>query len=158
MKLADEVRVVDADTHMTERHDLFTSRAPKGYEDRVPLVQVIDGLPMWTLEGVPLGPARPGGVIDLQGDKHAFEETKKHGIDWVHQGAWDWEYRLGVMDECGIHAQIVYPNAVGIGGQNLANATQDPAEAIPFHSAYNRSPVSVPIAFRPGARTTAAAG
>jgi cytochrome P450 len=35
---------------------------------------------------------------------------------------------------------------------------QDPAEAIPFHSAYNRSPVSVPIAFRPGARTTAAAG
>ena len=31
VKLAEEVRVVDADTHMTERHDLFTSRAPKGY-------------------------------------------------------------------------------------------------------------------------------
>jgi cytochrome P450 len=29
---------------------------------------------------------------------------------------------------------------------------QDPAEPIPFHSAYNRSPVSVPIAFRPGSR------
>ncbi len=31
---------------------------------------------------------------------------------------------------------------------------QDPAEPIPFHSAYNRSPVSVPIAFRPGARAS----
>jgi predicted TIM-barrel fold metal-dependent hydrolase len=137
MKLADGVRVVDADTHMTERHDLFTSRAPKGYEDRVPLVQEVDGLPMWTLEGVPLGPARPGGVIDLQGDKHAFEETKKHGIDWVHQGAWDWEYRLGVMDECGIDAQIVYPNAVGIGGQNLAKATQDPVLRLLCVELYN---------------------
>jgi cytochrome P450 len=35
---------------------------------------------------------------------------------------------------------------------------QDPAEPIPFHSAYNRSPVSVPIAFRPGERSTVAAG
>jgi predicted TIM-barrel fold metal-dependent hydrolase len=34
--------------------------------------------------------------------------------------------RLDLMDECGIHAQVVYPNAVGIGGQNLAKATADP--------------------------------
>jgi hypothetical protein len=29
---------------MTERHDLFTERAPKGYEDKVPHVERIDGL------------------------------------------------------------------------------------------------------------------
>ena len=28
-KLADDLRIIDADTHLTERHDLFTSRAPE---------------------------------------------------------------------------------------------------------------------------------
>ena len=68
MKLADEVRVIDADTHMTERHDLFTARAPKAYLDRVPQVKEIDGKPHWVVDGsVDLGPARGGGVIDRNG-------------------------------------------------------------------------------------------
>jgi predicted TIM-barrel fold metal-dependent hydrolase len=120
VRLAEEVRVIDADTHMTERHDLFTERAPKGFEDRVPRVVEIDGAPWWVVDGdVPLGPARPGGVVDVNGDKHPFAETRVHSIDWVHKGAWDPEARLQVMDECGIHAQVVYPNAIGIGGQSL---------------------------------------
>jgi predicted TIM-barrel fold metal-dependent hydrolase len=127
MKLADEVRVIDADTHMTERHDLFTSRAPKGYEDRVPRVVDIDGAPHWVVdEAVDLGPARGGGVIDRAGNKYAFEECKLNGIDWVHQGAWDREARLAYMDENGFYAQVLYPNAIGIGGQRLANDVHDP--------------------------------
>ena len=126
MKLADEVQVIDADTHMTERHDLFTSRAPKGYEDRVPRVTDVNGQATWTIEGVPLGPARAGGVIDRDGNKFPFEETKVWGIETVHMGAYDPVERLKVMDESGIHAQVIYPNAVGIGGQNLAKATEDP--------------------------------
>ena len=125
-ELVDDVRVIDADTHMTERHDLFTSRAPKGFEDRVPRVTDVDGVATWTIEGNVLGPARAGGVIDRDGNKYPFEETKVWGIDRVHLGAWDPEARLAVMDESGIHAQVVYPNAVGIGGQNLARATDDP--------------------------------
>ena len=128
MKLADEVRVIDADTHMTERHDLFTARAPKAYIDRVPQVKEIDGKPHWVVDGsVDLGPARGGGVIDRNGDKFPFEECKLNGIDWVHQGAWDPEARLKVMDESGIWAQVLYPNAIGIGGQTLANEVKDPA-------------------------------
>jgi predicted TIM-barrel fold metal-dependent hydrolase len=126
VELADDFRVIDADTHMTERHDLFTSRAPKGFEDRVPRVTEIDGAAWWTIEGAPLGPARAGGVIDRDGNKFPFEETKVWGIDRVHLGAWDPEARIQVMDESGIHAQVIYPNAVGIGGQNLAKATDDP--------------------------------
>lgn len=127
MKLADEVRVIDADTHMTERHDLFTSRAPQGYAERVPRVVDIDGKPHWVVEdSVVLGPARGGGVIDRHGEKFPFEECKLNGIDWVHQGAWDPEARLAVMDECGIWGQVLYPNAIGIGGQTLANEVHDP--------------------------------
>ena len=127
MSLADEVRVIDADTHMTERHDLFTSRAPKGYEERVPRVVPIDGKPHWVVEDkIDLGPARGGGVVDRNGDKFPFEECKLNGIDWVHQGAWDPEARLAVMDECGIWGQVLYPNAIGLGGQTLANEVHDP--------------------------------
>jgi len=28
------VKVIDVDTHLTEPHDLWTSRAPRGFEDR----------------------------------------------------------------------------------------------------------------------------
>ena len=31
------------------------------------------------------------------------------------------------MDELGIHAQVIYPNAIGLGGQNLVNSVDDPA-------------------------------
>ena len=68
--LAEGLRVVDADSHMTERHDLFTERAPKGYEDRVPHVERIDGVDMWVIEGKTFGRAGSGGTIDHEGKKH----------------------------------------------------------------------------------------
>lgn len=127
MKLSDEVRIIDADTHMTERHDLFTSRAPEKYKDLVPRVRNIDGKPWWIVDrDVRLGPARGGGVIDRAGEKYPFEECKHNGIDWVHQAAWDPEARLEWMDQNGFHAQVLYPNAIGIGGQTLANEVHDP--------------------------------
>ena len=127
MKLAEETRVVDADTHMTERHDLFTSRAPKEYVDLVPRVTEIDGKPHWVVgEKVDLGPARGGGVVDRQGNKYPFEECKLNGIDWIHQAAWDPQARLALMDECGVYAQVLYPNAIGIGGQAIAQNVDDP--------------------------------
>jgi predicted TIM-barrel fold metal-dependent hydrolase len=47
------------------------------------------------------------------------------GIDDVHAGASSIEPRLAVMDALGIHAQIVYPNVVGFGGQRFG-AIADP--------------------------------
>ena len=47
----DGLCIIDADTHLTEPHDLWTARAPKGYEDRVPQVHEIDGIPTWTMDG-----------------------------------------------------------------------------------------------------------
>ncbi|OHV32516.1 hypothetical protein CC117_24720 [Parafrankia colletiae] len=64
--------MVDTDAHMTERHDLFTERAPKGYEDRVPHVERIDGTDMWVIEGKTFGKAGSGGTVDHDGKKHAF--------------------------------------------------------------------------------------
>ncbi len=128
VKLADGIRVVDADAHMTERHDLFTERAPKGYEDRVPHVERIDGADMWIVEGKAFGKAGSGGTVDHHGKKHPFRDSQggSWGIDDVRPAAWDPRERLRLMDELGIHTQVLYPNAIGIGGQNLRNSVQDP--------------------------------
>jgi predicted TIM-barrel fold metal-dependent hydrolase len=122
----EDVRVVDADTHMTESHDLWTSRAPAAYRDRVPHVEDVDGEPTWVVDGTPIGFAGGGGVIDERGGKHAFSESMTvWGIDRVHRAAWDPKLRLEVMDECGIYAQVLYPNSIGLGGQGLASAVGD---------------------------------
>src|SRR4051812_32890632 len=100
VNLADDVRIIDADTHMTEAHDLWTKRAPKGYEDRVPRVEVIDGRDTWVLDGTPLGFAGGGGVIGRDGEKFPFSESMiVWGIDRIHKAAFDPATRLELMDE-----------------------------------------------------------
>ena len=96
LQLADGLRVVDADSHMTERHDLFTERAPKGYEDKVPHVERIDGMDMWVIEGKTFGKAGSGGTVDHDGKKHPFQDSQggSWGIDDVHPAAWDPKERL----------------------------------------------------------------
>ena len=128
MSLVDDLRVIDVDSHMTERHDLFTERAPKGYEDRVPHVETIDGREMWVIDGKTFGKAGSGGTIDHDGKKHPF--TDSQGGSWtisdVHPAAWNAGERLRLMDELRIDAQVLYPNSIGIGGQNLVNSIADP--------------------------------
>ena len=125
--LAEEIRVIDADTHLTEVHDLWTKRAPARYKDRVPHVVEIDGRPTWVAEGSPIGFAGGGGVLDREGNKHAFNDSMLvWGIDRVHEGAYNPEVRLQVMDECGIYAQVLYPQWIGLGGQNLSKLVIDP--------------------------------
>src|SRR5580700_1240555 len=93
--IADEVRVIDADTHLTEAHDLWIKRAPAAYKDRVPRVEEVDGRPTWVVDGVSLGFAGGGGVVDRDGGKHPFQESMVvWGIDRVHQGAYDTKVRL----------------------------------------------------------------
>jgi predicted TIM-barrel fold metal-dependent hydrolase len=133
-----DVRVVDADTHLTEAHDLWTSRAPAAYKDRVPHVVEVDGQPTWVVDGTPLGFAGGGGVIDTEGEKYPFSESMiVWGIDRIHGAAWDPQARLRVMDECGIHAQVLFPNSIGLGGQGLAGATTDAGLRLACIEIYN---------------------
>jgi predicted TIM-barrel fold metal-dependent hydrolase len=138
-KLAERVRIVDADAHMTERHDLFTERAPKGFEDKVPHVVKIDGMDMWVIDGHTFGRAGSGGTIDRAGKKHPWTDSQggAWGIDDVHRSAWDPAARLQVMDEFGIEFQVIYPNAIGIGGQNLVNTVKDPQLVLLCVQLYN---------------------
>jgi predicted TIM-barrel fold metal-dependent hydrolase len=94
----------------------------------VPHVERVDGVEMWVIEGQTFGKAGSGGTIDHDGNKHPFQASQ--GGSWeitdVHPAAWDPKERVRLLDELGIDNQVLYPNSMGIGGQNLANAIGDP--------------------------------
>jgi predicted TIM-barrel fold metal-dependent hydrolase len=119
--LLNGIHVVDADTHLTEPHDLWTSRAPAQWRDRVPQVRDVDGRAMWTIDGEVFGMAVGAAVVRPDGSKSLGTDFMGYSIDEVHPGAFSVAPRLDVMDKLGIHAQIVYPNVVGFGGQRFAN-------------------------------------
>jgi predicted TIM-barrel fold metal-dependent hydrolase len=121
------LRVIDADTHLTEVHDLWTSRAPAKFKDRVPHVVEIDGRPMWVVDGAELGFAGGGGVIDREGNKgRALEALYEWTQDRIHLGAFDPKARIEVMDDSGIWAQVCFPNSIGLGGQGISDVVKDP--------------------------------
>ena len=81
----DPVRVIDADTHLTEPHDLWTKRAPAGLLDRMPHVTQVDGAATWVVDGEILGRAGGGGVIGRDSVKvRASEGLYQWEIGQIH--------------------------------------------------------------------------
>jgi uncharacterized protein len=132
-------RVIDADTHMTEVHDLWTSRAPAAYKDRVPhVVTNAAGIAQWVIDGEVLSRAGGGGVLARDGSKASarkglFEFT----IDDIHRGAHDPTARLEMMDQVGIWAEVLYPNLIGLGGQVISKAVDDASLRLSLLQIYN---------------------
>lgn len=115
-----DIVVIDADTHLTEPHDLWTSRAPRAMAGRVPRVVDVKGRPTWVVEDVTIAMAGASGVVNAHGAKVPGTAFFRWTIDDVHPGAYSVPDRLAMMDEQGVWAQIVYPNTFGFGGQALA--------------------------------------
>ena len=130
-------KVVDVDTHLTEPHDLWTSRAPASLKDRVPQVKMIDGVRSWVIDGdVMIGKnASPSSTIDTQGRKLLGLDFFGTQIEDVHPSSYSTKERVELMDACGIASQIVYPNILGFGGQ--ASAKVDPELRLATVQIYN---------------------
>ena len=112
--------IIDADSHWTEPHDLFTRVAPPQLKDRVPRVEEVEGIPTWVFDGHVLGQATAAAVIGRDGRKESADiGLNQWSIDDIHVGAYDPKVRLEVLDECGIDAQIIFPSTIGLGGQDL---------------------------------------
>jgi predicted TIM-barrel fold metal-dependent hydrolase len=129
------IKVLDVDTHLTETGDLWTSRAPAKYRDLVPRVVFIDndgspdGLgrtlttgqkPVWVVgDGIQFGYAGGASVINKENVKIRGSEWIQWPLTEVSAAASYVKPRVEMLDQVGIWAQIVYPNAVGFGGQNF---------------------------------------
>jgi predicted TIM-barrel fold metal-dependent hydrolase len=125
--MSQPIKVVDADTHYTEPHDLWTKRAPGKFKALVPRVADVDGVPSWVIDrDRPIGMGASAFCTVLKdGSKPKRLEALGHRIETVFEAAWDIPSRLKFMDESGIWAQIMYPNVLGFGGQNTAEVAPD---------------------------------
>jgi predicted TIM-barrel fold metal-dependent hydrolase len=134
----DTLRIVDADTHLTEAHDLWTSRAPAALRDRVPHVEEVEGEATWVVDGAVMGRAGGGGVIGRDGSKvNAQTGLFQWTVDDVHRGAYDPTARVAMMDEAGVWAEVLFPNSIGLGGQGLSEAVPDPSFRLSLLQTYN---------------------
>lgn len=112
------IKVVDCDTHFVEPGDLWTSRAPARFRDRVPYLKRNDnGSDQWYLEGQPLGEI---SVMVVGTDRVKRQEVFAiDSFDEIDPASFDPVERAKLMDDMGIFAQIVYPNASGFGGNSF---------------------------------------
>src|SRR5436190_1451549 len=108
VSVLDTIPVIDVDTHIIEPYDLWTSRvSTKKWGDRVPHVRWDDRIneELWFAGDQIIG---SGAAAAAAGWKEA---PPKHApkLELVDPGTWRAEDRLGLMDEYGIHAQVLYP-------------------------------------------------
>jgi predicted TIM-barrel fold metal-dependent hydrolase len=114
--------IIDADTHVTEPADVWTSRVPRRYRDLVPHVVRDDaGWDIWVLGGIRIatvGSTAPAGWED-------FPTTSPKVYADCHPAAYDSSERLKYMDQAGLWAQVLYPNVAGFGSQHFLNIADD---------------------------------
>ncbi len=108
--------MVDADTHITEWPDLWTSRAPAKFKDRMPQRKTANGRTAWMIGDYELGKNYGFSAIMKDGSKLPGLEFFDHPLEDVTLGAYDLQARLAYLDDNGIAAQVAYTNLLGFGG------------------------------------------
>ncbi|HVU72666.1 MAG TPA: amidohydrolase family protein [Mycobacteriales bacterium] len=107
-----DIKVIDCDTHVVEHYDLWTSRVPSKYGDKVPHVEKdANGVEWWMSGGKVLSPAAGLAIAGWNEPPPKFPAT----LDLVDPRIWQPEGRLEIMDAYGIHAEVLYPNVAGFG-------------------------------------------
>ncbi len=128
--------IIDADTHIAETYDLWTSRVTGKYKDLVPQVKTVAGELQWVMDGDKvMGPAFAVSTIRKDGSKAKGMEFTSWKFDECFEGAHEVKARLAYMDEAGIQAQIAYPNLLGFGNQKAMGV--DPALRLVITEVYN---------------------
>jgi predicted TIM-barrel fold metal-dependent hydrolase len=112
------LKLIDTDTHFSEPHDLWESRAPEKLRERLPIVRDTPNRGMaWHLNGKAIFPAGGISFVSKRGQKmpYFWHDITEHGNLWdeIHEASYDAKARVAFMDDLGVHAQIVYPNVLG---------------------------------------------
>jgi predicted TIM-barrel fold metal-dependent hydrolase len=134
-KLVNRYKVIDADTHIIEPYDLWTSRiSVKKYGDLVPHVRWDEDAKedAWYF-GEERTMAAAGAAM---AGWHEFPPNHPKKLADVDPALWDANARLKRMDEYGIFAQILYPNVAGFGAGKYLGL-RDPELMLACVRAYN---------------------
>ena len=119
-KVTESLSIIDVDAHITEPHDLWTSRAPASLRERLPRVVGTGQERAWVVDqDIQISTTNPSSVIRKDGAKSRGIEFFGWQIEDVHEASWDMGRRVELLDEFGLYAQILYPNVAGFGSQNF---------------------------------------
>jgi predicted TIM-barrel fold metal-dependent hydrolase len=112
-----EIAVIDADTHLVEPFDLWTSRLPNSMKDRAPEVHWDEEAhkEMWFLNGEPIFPA----MMAAYSGWHEYPPSHPPTWEDADPVTYDAKARLEKMDQFGIQAQVLYPNIAMFNGARL---------------------------------------
>lgn len=121
------LRIVDGDSHFAEPADLWTSRAPASMKDKMPQIKRIEGGSTFSDYGWFIGDDYWTG---LGGHTIARGLQKTKGVlclPWseIDDAAFSVEGRVRIMDQQGVYASVLYPNAMGF-ASNMMLAIPDP--------------------------------
>ena len=111
--------IIDADTHISEPADVWTSRVPSSMKGKVPhVITRDDGRLQWMIGETASNVLGLVGVNAVAGIEDALENAPK-GYDDMHPAAHDAYERLKYMDQQSIWAMAIYPNVGGFGNSNF---------------------------------------
>jgi predicted TIM-barrel fold metal-dependent hydrolase len=128
------IKIVDCDTHLTEAPDLFTSRAPARFKDKVPHVRRVNGVDRWFVGERNFG-SLGGNVIRTDNNK-LLGRLAFPTLDEGHPGSYKTPERLKAMDDMGVYAQICYQNS-GVTQAGSLMSLGDPELALTVIQLYN---------------------
>lgn len=115
--LLGDLKLIDCDAHFTEPPELWTSRAPAHLVDRMPVLRTVDGATAWYVEGKVW--ASIGGNTIQTGMKKVRGSHVVQPWERVDRSAFAVKERLDLMDEMGVHTQIIYPNGIGFSSNHI---------------------------------------
>lgn len=124
-------RLVDADSHINEPPDLWTSRVPAKFRDRAPRIDRFEQGDAWVMEGV----ADPINFGKNASAGRPVEE-RSAWVRWedIRPGGYDPAARLLEMDQDLVDAAVLYPTPRV---SQLVFGTRDPELHLALVRAYN---------------------
>jgi predicted TIM-barrel fold metal-dependent hydrolase len=102
------IKIVDCDTHFSEPPDLFTSRAPAKFKDKVPVMRRVDGYDRWFIGDKNFGMS--GGNVIRKDKNKLLGRVAFPTLEEGDPGAYQVKPRLQAMDDMGVYAQICFQN------------------------------------------------
>src|ERR1700722_6221609 len=137
MTSATKERILDSDTHCIERPDVWTSRLPKAWGDRVMHMRYDAALKrdMWMVCHPPVNKGWSNASYGTTA-KTRDERRDPPTINEVHPACYNPLERTKIMDEWGIETAVLYPNGSGFALEPFLNQ-KDQTIAQAHLSAYN---------------------
>ncbi len=128
------IKIVDTDTHITEAPDLFTSRAPARFKDRVPHVRRVNDTDRWFVGDRDFGTL--GGNVIRKDNNKLLGRLAFPKLEEAHPGGHIMSERLKAMDDMGVYAQICFQNS-GVTQAGSLMSLGDPDLALAIIQIFN---------------------